>query len=205
MPRIRIIGEAPFFDPEPEWLSSHYLSLGIIVGIKGRSLVSVDLVNPPCGDVRWKINGKEMKADFASLPELADSQFMTIRMKSRNWLSSNSKEISISAGDLLTRPNQTRSFDEITVKVETESIASSQPPNKMPLLLSMSRCSRQPPSYWPNVLAKFFSFRILVIGKSGAGKSSLINTAFRVQQDEGQTNVLLRVLRNGRTSRDNRL
>ncbi|KZP15884.1 hypothetical protein FIBSPDRAFT_895403 [Athelia psychrophila] len=134
MPRIRIIGEAPFFDPEPEWLSSHYLSPGILVGIKGRSLVSVDLVNPPCGDVRWKINGKEMEADFSSLPadvslssELADSQFMTIRIKSRSWLSSNSKEISISAGDLLTRPNQTRSFDEITVKVETESIASSQP------------------------------------------------------------------------------
>ncbi|KZP07210.1 hypothetical protein FIBSPDRAFT_804213 [Athelia psychrophila] len=39
------------------------------------------------------------------------------------------------------------------------------------------------------ILTECPRFRILVIGKSGAGKSSLINTAFRVQQDEGQANV----------------
>ncbi|KZP28065.1 hypothetical protein FIBSPDRAFT_1039762 [Athelia psychrophila] len=158
---------------------------GITVGIKGRSLVSVDLVNPPCGDVRWKINGKEMEADFSSLPELADSQFMTIRIKSRSWLSSNSKEISISAGDLLTRPNQTRNFDEITVKVETESIASSQPTE--PDSSAVIDGPLQPMT--TVILTECPRFRILVIGKSGAGKSSLINTAFRVQQDEGQANV----------------
>ncbi|KZP15889.1 hypothetical protein FIBSPDRAFT_1047834 [Athelia psychrophila] len=157
---------------------------GITVGIKRRSLVSVDLVNPPCGDVRWKINGKEMEADFSSLPELADSQFMTIRIKSRSWLSSNSKEISISAGDLLTQPNQTRNFDEITVKIETESIVSSQPTEQA---FAVSNVPLQPTT--TIILAECPRFRILVIGKSGAGKSSLINTAFRVQQGEGQTNV----------------
>ncbi|KZP15875.1 hypothetical protein FIBSPDRAFT_1047820 [Athelia psychrophila] len=126
-----------------------------------------------------------MEADFSSLPELADSQFMTIRIKSRSWLSSKSKEISISAGDLLTRPNQTRNFDEITIKVETESIASSQPTEQD--ASAVSNISLQPTT--TIILAECPRFRILVIGKSGAGKSTLINTAFRVQQDEGQANV----------------
>ncbi|KZP07225.1 hypothetical protein FIBSPDRAFT_804219 [Athelia psychrophila] len=160
---------------------------GITVGIKGRSrsLVSVDLVNPPCRDLRWKINAKEMEAEFSFPLELSDSQVMIMRIDFRGLLSSSSKEISISAGDLLTQSKQTINFDQITVKVETESIAVSQPTE-----LNSSAVIDGPLQPMTTViLTECPRFRILVIGKSGAGKSSLINTAFRVQQDDGQANV----------------
>ncbi|KZP15872.1 hypothetical protein FIBSPDRAFT_832298 [Athelia psychrophila] len=160
---------------------------GITVGIKGRSrsLVSVDLVNPPCRDLRWKINAKEMEAEFSFPLELSDSQVMIMRIDFRGLLSSSSKEISISAGDLLTQSKQTINFDQITVKVETESIAVSQPTE--PDSSAVIDGPLQPMT--TVILTECPRFRILVIGKSGAGKSSLINTAFRVQQDDGQANV----------------
>ncbi|KZP16634.1 hypothetical protein FIBSPDRAFT_865778 [Athelia psychrophila] len=89
---------------------------------------------------------------------------MTLRIHYRHSLGSDSKDINVTVVELTAQPNLTRNFDEISVKVDTESFGPSQ--------------GREYPR-----------FRILIIGKSGAGKSSLINTAFRIQEDEGQANV----------------
>lgn len=158
---------------------------GITVTIRGlsRSLVSVDLTNPPCpGDVRWQINPKEIRANFPSSLELAESQVVTMCINCRHFGVSSSKPINIPAAELSAHPNQPRNFEEISVKVETEPIRPAHPTEQDES--AVSDAPLQPTII--EIYAECPRFRILVIGKSGAGKSSLINMAFRVQEDEGQ-------------------
>ncbi|KZP05817.1 hypothetical protein FIBSPDRAFT_1053887 [Athelia psychrophila] len=160
---------------------------GITVKTNGvlRSIVSVDLVDPRCRGMTWQANGKELRAAFPSPPELTESQSMTLRINYRQFFVSNSKDINFTVVELSTQKSLTRNFDEISVKVDTESIEPSQ--STEPDVSAFSHVPLQPTT--TEILIECPRFRILVIGVSGAGKSSLINTAFRVQKDEGQADV----------------
>ncbi|KZP16637.1 hypothetical protein FIBSPDRAFT_794309 [Athelia psychrophila] len=150
-----------------------------------RSILSVDLVNPNCPDMTWQANRKEFQAVFPSPPELTESQYITLRITRRYFVRSNSKDINIPVVELSAQSNLTRKFDGISVQVDTESTESSRSTEQD--ASAVSDVSLQPTT--TAIFTECPCFRILVIGKSGAGKSSLINTAFRVQEDEGQTNV----------------
>ncbi|KZP09850.1 hypothetical protein FIBSPDRAFT_938325 [Athelia psychrophila] len=156
---------------------------GISVKTNGvlRSIVSVDLVDPRCRGMTWQANGKELRAAFPSPPELTESQSMTLRINYRQFFVSNSKDINFTVVELSTQKSLTRNFDEISVKVDTESIEPSQ--STEPDVSAFSHVPLQPTT--TEILIECPRCE----SQSGAGKSSLINTAFRVQKDEGQADV----------------
>ncbi|KAF7969974.1 hypothetical protein HWV62_25458 [Athelia sp. TMB] len=151
----------------------------VTVKISGtfRSLTSVELLNPPCEDVQYQTVEKKLRIGLPSLPELPDAQPLIVRVHYRRLMVSRSRDVSITATELVINSDKFITFEDIAVKVGIETAESSQPRES-----GNAETSLQPTT------EKLFAEcpRILVIGRSGAGKSTLINKAFRVKDDEGQ-------------------
>ncbi|KIM82345.1 hypothetical protein PILCRDRAFT_477024 [Piloderma croceum F 1598] len=171
----------------------------------GRSLDSVDLlIGEKRPELHWnRIEEQVLQATINPTLKLSSSHLLNLRLHYRRWLVSNERqEITINAAELLHSggEGEIREWRQSYSKIEVKIIWSYAMPNEMADdavhdvaadHLTQQRDSANPdtplPSMTDEILRICPRFRILVIGKVGVGKSSLINKTFGVEQAVDRT------------------